>query len=276
MATSIIVDPDQNETELQAETDAALAGTTAANEAKTEELPEKYRGKSIQDVIEMHRNAESELGRKNNEIGQVRKLADELIGVRATEQRMRENQQEPPKPLTADQLLENPEDSILRVVKREAVERTEKLEKRTADLESELMVSRFEEKHPGFSDTMQSAEFGQFVQGSNYRRKLALGAAKGDFDAADELFGLYEEAVASTARSEQPAPAAKPNTGVEGARKATLAKSGGSSASGVIPSGDGKKVFSRADLMDMRIRNPDKFDMMQDEILEAYREKRVR
>jgi hypothetical protein len=169
----------------------------------------------------------------------------------------------------ADRLLENPEDSIVDVVKRESHARTQSLEQRTAELESELMVERFEKRHPGFQSTMQSQEFGSFVQGSNYRRKLAVAAAKGDFDAADELFGLYEE-------NKEVPPQQKQNEGVAAARQASLAKSGGSSANGVVPTGNGKRVFTRAELMEMRIKRPDEFDMQQDEILAAYREKRVR
>lgn len=267
----IIVDPEQHERDRQAAFTAADEAEAAnGQQPPQDELPEKYRGKSLQEVIDMHRNAESELGRKNNEIGMVRKLADELIGVRTLDAQARANQQQAErKPLTTDQLLDNPEDAIVGVVKREAEARTQSLEARTAELESELMVERFEKRHPGFQSTMQTQEFGSFVQGSNYRRKLAVAAAKGDFDAADELFGLYEEAKATPAQGKQ-------NDGVAQARQASLAKSGGSSASGVVPSGDGKKFFTRAELMEMRIKNPDKFDMMQDEILQAYREKRVR
>ena len=267
--SSRVVDPETPEAAeaARAEAEATLNPTP---EPVQDDVPEKYRGKSLHDIIEMHRNAESELGRKNNEIGVVRKLADELIGVRALEQRTRENPPPPTKPLTADRLLENPEDAILDVVKREATSRTEALENRTRDLESELMVERFEKRHPGFQETMATPEFGAFVQGSNYRRKLASAAAAGDFDAADDLFGLYEEAKTS-------APAApKAEDGVAAARKATLAKSGGSSASGVVPSNDGKKIFSRTELMEMRIKRPDEFDARQEEILAAYREKRVR
>ena len=37
-----------------------------------------------------------------------------------------------------------------------------------------------------------------------------------------------------------------------------------------------KKIFRRADIMKLMQTNPDKYDMMQDEIMSAYREGRVR
>lgn len=266
MADSIVVDPDGEAVAASPEPQ-----TPPEPEVKPEdELPEKYRGKSMQDLIEMHRNAEAELGHKKHEIGLVRKLADELIGIRAAEQQAgRTNPPEAVKPLTTDSLFEDPEAAILGVVKREAVSRTEALEKSLRQIESDLQLEKFEKKHPGFQQTMTSPEFGAFVQASPYRSRLALKASQGDFEAADELFGLYED-------RPQQAPQAPQSSGVEQARKASLAKSGGSSASGVVPSGAQAPIFTRAELMEMRIKRPEEFDQRQEEILQAYREKRVR
>lgn len=265
---SIVVDPETQITEPQAQ-----PPQEPQNQQQSEpELPEKYRGKSIQDIIAMHQNAESELGRKNNEVGVIRKLADELIGVRATERQT--NQPEPRKPLTTDELLSDPENRILEVV-REATNATVKeTEQRVRRMEADLQVQAFERKYPGFQNTMQSQEFGSWLQGgSEYRKRLALQAAEGDFAAADELFGLYQD----TSASRTPPQNAEPATGgPAAARAASTVRSGGSHANGVVPGSDGKKILSRAELLDMRINRPEEFDMRQDEILTAYREKRVR
>lgn len=280
MATDSIIVESEDEFEADVKTVEDKSTQVEPEGGGEDDLPEKYRGKSIKDIVEMHRNAESELGRKNNEIGLVRKLADELIGVRTLEAQaaLQNNRQQKAEPLTADQLLDNPEDAILRVVNGKAADRTEALEKTVKTLEADLMVKNFEAKHPGFQETMSSPAFGEFVRGSNYRQKLAVAASRGDFDAADDLFGLYEEALASSDDSgkTRQQEGKQPDPGVAAARKASLAKSGGSSASGVILSGDGKKTFTRTELMEMRIKRPDEFDARQDEILAAYREKRVR
>lgn len=272
-----MVDPEQIEREAAEAAEAAAKANAEAKapEGSTEpadddDIPEKFRGKSPKELVEMYRNAETELGRKNNEIGMIRKLADELIGVRAVERQSVQENQQKSKPVTTDALLENPEEAIIGVVRREATSRTEELESKVQGLEERLLTEAFEKKHPGFQQTMVSPEFGGWLQKSEYRQRLGLRAAQGDFGAADELFGLYEEF--SAARPA--APETKPQT--PSARQATLARSGGSSAGGVIPSSDGKKTFTRAELMDMRINRPEEFDMRQDEILAAYREKRVR
>jgi len=43
------------------------------------ELPEKYRDKSLDEVVRMHQEAEKLIGKQAQEVGEVRKLADELI-----------------------------------------------------------------------------------------------------------------------------------------------------------------------------------------------------
>jgi hypothetical protein len=268
--TSIVVDPETLGTEPQAQPPQEPQNQPPE---PSDDLPEKYRGKSLKDIVAMHQHAESELGRKNNEVGVIRRLADELIGVRAADRQV--NPPQPRKPLTSDDLFNNPEERILEVV-REATENTvRKQEERVNQMEANLQIQAFERKYPGFQSTMQSQEFGSWLQsGSDYRKRLAYAAAQGDYGAADELFGLYGEHSAS-----RPAPdtgAAKPADGHAAARAATTVRPGGSNAAGVIPSGDGKKVWSRTELLDMRINRPEEFDTRQAEILQAYAEKRVR
>ena len=43
------------------------------------DVPNKYKGKSIDDVIKMHQEAEKLIGKQAQEVGEVRKLADDLI-----------------------------------------------------------------------------------------------------------------------------------------------------------------------------------------------------
>ena len=48
-------------------------------EEEATSLPEKYRNKSLEEVIKMHQEAEKLIGKQAQEVGEVRKLADELI-----------------------------------------------------------------------------------------------------------------------------------------------------------------------------------------------------
>jgi len=57
----------------------AVEQTTAEPEEVTPELPEKYRGKALDEIIRMHQEAEKLIGRQAQEVGEVRKLADSLL-----------------------------------------------------------------------------------------------------------------------------------------------------------------------------------------------------
>ena len=61
--------------------EAEPLGELEIEEAKTttQELPEKYRAKSLEEVVRMHQEAEKLIGKQAQEVGEVRKLADELL-----------------------------------------------------------------------------------------------------------------------------------------------------------------------------------------------------
>jgi hypothetical protein len=236
------------------------------------DVPEKYKGKSLIDIIEMHRNAESELGRARNEVGTVRKLADELLGVhRATPANAPAKPVERKK-LTADDVLSDPEGSILGLVNAQVEERTRANAERTQALESQFALQRFEHKHPDYQKTMTDTKFTDWVNKSPLRVGLAQAAIQGNYLAADELFTLYGE---MTLVQAEPVESVNPT---EQARKATLTRPGSASvAGGGKPAGaSGQKIWKRSELMTMRINNPDEFDRLQPEIIQAYREKRVK
>lgn len=261
MTQSIVVDP--------AQTQAPPADKTV-----DESIPEKYRGKSVEEVIAIARNLESDRGRMANEVGQLRKLTDQVLGLAQTAQFKPANQpQEKPAPVTSEDLLSRPEETVTELAKRVADERVSATEQRTANLEARLALADFTRKYPDFEQTMQNSEFQEWIQGSAYRQRLANAAAtKADYDAADELFGLYNSS--RPAKTEEK----KPTDALEAARRASLTQKGGSSAAGVVnTSSDGKKIYSRHELIEMRIHKPEEYDSRYlSEFLPAYKEGRVR
>ena len=250
----------------------ATEGEVQQDAPQEPEIPEKYRGKSVTEIVEMHMNAERELGRARNEVGTVRKLADELLGINRAHLAPKEEKPERQR-LTADALFDDPDRAITSVVQAEAEEREARLNERLARSEAALALTAFEKKHPTYQETMNDDSFIAWVQQSPYRMRLAQGAVHNDFIAADELFSLYSE-VKSAPQAPQGAPR---NSGTEQARRDTLARPGGSAAAGVGGTSTGKKIWSRAELIEMRIKDPAKFDSLyESEILPAYAEKRVR
>jgi hypothetical protein len=264
----LVASPEDITPETQALAENELEQSTPAEP----EIPEKYRGKSVQEIIEMHSNAERELGRARNEVGTVRKLADELLGIH----RSSFESASTPKPkerakLTTDALFDDPDRAITEIVREERAQVEQALEARLARSEKALALQEFEKRHPGYKDLMEDEDFTGWIQASPHRMRLAAAAVQDDFMAADELFSTYEEI--REYRSKAP-PKTKPTNDP---RQAQLARSGGSNAAGVVGTGTGKKIWSRTELIEMRIRDPQKFDSLyESEILPAYQENRVK
>ena len=69
-------------------------GELEIEETKSE-LPEKYRAKSLEDVVRMHQEAEKLIGKQAQEVGEVRKLADELLKQNLSSKQQRIQEEEP-------------------------------------------------------------------------------------------------------------------------------------------------------------------------------------
>ena len=44
-----------------------------------DDIPEKYQGKDIKDIVQMHQEAEKLLGRQSSEVGELRKIVDDFV-----------------------------------------------------------------------------------------------------------------------------------------------------------------------------------------------------
>ena len=225
-------------------------------EAKPE-LPEKYRGKSVDDVIRMHQEAEKLMSRQAQEVGEVRKLADELI----------KSQLKPkPEPEVAEEVdfFENPQEAVRRAV--ESNPKVLAAEQYAIQVQRQQSQQTMLQKHPDAPAIVNDPEFQNWVKTSKVRERLFQQAdAEYDFDAADELLSTFKELRQVKVKRDDSADAET--------RKQTL------KAASVDTGGSGestKKIYRRADLIRLKISNPNKYEAMQDDIMAAYAEDRVR
>lgn len=87
-------------------------------EDKEQTIPEKYKGKSTAQVIEMHQNAEQELGRVRNEVGTYRGLVQDLSALQRKPLASETAEQEPVD-VSGDDLIASPVESIRKVIKQD-------------------------------------------------------------------------------------------------------------------------------------------------------------
>jgi hypothetical protein len=237
-------------------------GELEAEELKAEpksELPEKYRDKSLDDIVRMHQEAEKLIGKQAQEVGEVRKLADELIKQNLGSRQQQTRQEEP-----EVDFFENPQKAVQRTVDNHP----DILAARQATLEMKRaqIQQRLAQTHPDFGEIAKEQDFANWVKSSPVRIKIFEQADSGyDFDSANELLSTYKQL--RTVKSRQVSDEG------EATRKQNL------KAVGVDIGGSGessKKIYRRQDLIQLQLKDPDRYAALGDEIMQAYAEKRVR
>jgi hypothetical protein len=234
---------------------------TPAPEPKVEvpELPEKYKGKSLDDIVKMHQEAERLIGKQAQEVGEVRKLADELL-----KQQLSNNKQAPTEEETEIDFFADPKAAVAKAVEKHPDVLEAK--RAAAEMKQQQASKALHDKHPDMKDIVSDPEFANWVKASKVRTNLFLAAdTQYDTDAADELLSTYKELKA--VRNAQ----AKKDS--DELRQATL------KAASVDVSGTGessKKVYRRADLIRLRMTDPARYEALQPEIMSAYADGRVK
>jgi len=223
------------------------------------ELPEKYRDKSLDEIVKMHQEAEKLIGKQAQEVGEVRKLADELIKQNLGSRQQQTRQDEP-----EVDFFENPQKAVQRTVDNHPdilAARQVTLEMKRAQIQQRLA-----QEHPDFGEIAKDQDFANWVKSSPVRIKIFEQADSGyDFDSANELLSTYKQlrSVKQKQTSDDGEVTRKQNL------KAVGVDVGGSGESS-------KKVYRRADLIQLQLRDPDRYAALSDEIMQAYVEKRVR
>lgn len=197
-------------------------------------VPEKFRGKSVKDVFGSYDNLQQAYSRQGQEVGELRKLATTLSEHVAPASKV-----EPAKPVTPEDLLADPDKTINDVINAHP---TVKHARDTADqLERQLAVVNLEQKHPNFRDTATDEGFRTWVQNNKALSRLAQQADNYDFDSADTLFSLWQE------RKDSEKKVTEASKRREKEKAGTLEGSSGADASS-------EEILSRAEMRDLQTR----------------------
>lgn len=303
----------QAKTPAAAPTPAAPAPAAKPAPAPVDDIPAEYKGKSLSDVVKMHREAASVIGRQGSELGELRSRMDRFI-LSDIEQRKQAKAAAAPAPAPAapefdeSQFFAKPKDAVLALIENHpAIKRiNETLGATAAEQAAQratLATERFNAAHPDAAEIVNDPEFRQWVTASPIRRDLLLRAhSKFDFVAGDEVFGTWKALKnvkrAQSTAGEQPtapavpvveaAPAAAPAADDVSAAARTLAQARASKAAAAqaatVPTGNtsagkgtgGKKIYRRADVLKLMEDDPARYEQLADEIGQAYSEGRVR
>lgn len=174
--------------ELEDEIDEA-AGNSVARQTE-DDLPEQFKGKTAAEIARSYEELQTLQRRQANELGEHRKTIEQMVS-----QALDSNSQteEPEAPLTVDDLYDDPEAAIARVVEKRTDQRVGELENKLAEVKIKEEAQALSEKHPNWLETIQTPEFQEWVAASPYRQRLAADADRYDFDAAADLLGIYND-----------------------------------------------------------------------------------
>ena len=247
--------------------DSTAAGQTeTANVSEpVEELPEKYRGKTAIEIAKMHQEAEKLIGRQANEVHEVRSLADQLLKQQLDS---KAKEAKPIEESLEDDFFADPASAVNRQVEKHPAV----LEARQAALEMKRMktAQQLASKHPDFATIASDSGFQDWVKSSAIRLNLfAKADAEFDFESADELLSTYKELKQIKQQNQVQQSANVESKSQEQAMRAATVDVGGAGETS-------RKVYRRADLIKLRMTDPDRYMQLSDEIMQAYAEGRVK
>jgi len=252
----LIDNPDEMQSELDIVEQKKLESTI---EPASDDIPDKYRGKQLSDIIKMHQEAEKLIGKQAQEVGEVRKLADELI---------KQNLAGKPQPIKEEEpevdFFENPQAAVRKTVDNHP----DVLAARQASQEFKKMQiqQKLAQEHPDFGQIVQDADFVNWVKSSPVRIGLyAKADGEFDYDSANELLSTYKQLKGVKAKQTSDAGETQRKSNL----KAASVDVGGTGESG-------KRVYRRADLIRLKMTDPNRYDALSEEIMAAYVEGRVK
>jgi hypothetical protein len=241
--------------------------TTAPAEPVEANIPDKYKGKSLEEIVKMHQEAEKLIGRQAQEVGEVRKLADDLI-----KQQLNTTKQDT-QPSVEDNEIDyfaDPNKAVNQAVENNPVVRELKEQAELAKRQN--VVATLQQQYPNYMEIVQTDDFKNWIKASRVRTNLLIEAENFNLDAAQELLGTYTELKGVKAQQAQ-----KADDVLVDDAKATRSQALKTAAIQKGGSGEvGKPTYKRVDLIRLRMTDPNRYNDMHDEIMQAYAEGRVK
>ena len=242
--------------------------TATAGENNTPEfaVPDKFAGKSLEDVIGSYENLEKELGRKAQEVGELRKLSDSFLQAQIKTNAKHNPQPEAAKPAESEvDFFDDPNQAVNKAIENHP--KFQEFQKYQAQQAQQSAKTQLEQTHPDFTDVVADSKFQDWVKESPIRLQLFQAADAYNFDAANELLNTWKDRSMINKTAEV-------NAQAEQERQAAL--KAGATENRTTSGSTGGQTFRRADLIRMKMTDPSKYESMQDEIYAAYAEGRVK
>lgn len=224
-----------------------------------DDLPEKYRNKSVKDIIAMHQEAERFIGKQGGEVGDLRKVVDDFIKTQTSNnlktQEVDSNDD--------DDFFIEPKTAVNKAIENHpAIKEAQQanLLNKQANIQTQLAKD-----FPDFRETVASPAFAEWINGSRVRTELYNRAHNNfDYDSAQELLSTWNERQGINKRVTE-------TSKLDRDMQLKAADVGNGNAQESVS----KKKYRRSDIIKLMQTDPDTYEARSQEIMLAYREGRV-
>lgn len=224
------------------------------------DLPEKYQGKSAAEIVSMHQEAERRMSEQGNELSNLRSTLD---AIAFNQSKAHEPEKEP---ITEADFFSDPTNTVNRAIESHpALRQAQEVAQKMAYQQGLTML---QQRHPDLPDVINSPKFKEWINSSNARTARFNKADQlGDVEEADDLISTFKELNKVEATTKEASKKAQKQA-VKSA--STGAVRGNSDVQG------SRRVYRRADIRELMRTNPQRYEDLQEEIMRAYAEGRVR
>lgn len=242
--------------------EAKPAQESAKESPAEDDIPQKFRGKSLKDVVHAYQQLEQVVGRQAGELGELRRTHDEFIRSTLEARKAQQTQNQPSEDEDSKFFLEPKKAVEELVAKHPAIQALYAQQAEAARMRAQQELAA---KHPDWKEVVMSPDFASFVQSNSvYQKMLVQADREYDTAMADFVLSQFKEASRKAAAAATATRQAAVAAGTVPASGATAGTTGG------------KPVYSRAALIRKMQTDPEWYAANADEILAAYTEGRVR
>ena len=193
MSRATIIDErsDVEESDVLQEAEQELIEVPEQEQPQEPDIPEKYRGKSVQELVQMNQELEKFSGKQSTEVGELRKLVDTYIQTELNNKQAPQEQQEDSNTDDTDFFID-PQNAVNRAINNHP--KIKEAEAYTQQYKQQATLAQLRSTHPDMEEILQDPKFAEWIKGSKVRTQLFVNADQAyDYDSAHELFSLWKE-----------------------------------------------------------------------------------
>ena len=225
-----------------------------------DELPEKYRGKSSAEIAEMHRELERRMSEQGNELSNLRTTLDAMA--------LKQSQAPEPEvePIQEADFFSDPTNTVNRAIEQHpALRQAQEMAQKMAYAQG---LQTLQQRHPDLKEVITSPKFKEWVQASSARTaRFQRADQMGDIEEADDLISTFKQLNQIEATAKEAS---------KKAQKQAVRSANTGSTRGNSDVRGSRRIYRSADIRELMRTNPARYEDLQNEIMQAYAEGRVR